>query len=432
MDDRPAGEGGRPGAEPGTGERDQLTTRDVEVFDGRGVRLPLVFVSTAAWSWRILVIVGALGALGLLLSRLTLLVVTFATALLTTALLMPVADWLRRRGLSRGVSTLLTMLLAVVVVGGVGFFVANRAIAGYPQLADQASQAVTNVQNALTKSPFNLNSSSVNNIGDTLTRNLKSHQGQIASGVISAGRTAIDVLTGLVLWFFLTIFLVYDGDRVWDWIVSLFPRRGEELARGAGHRAWRTLSGYVGGQFIVALFHATAISVTLLILRAPLVAPLALVVFIFSFVPIIGALVAGAFAVVVVLVADGPVQALVLLVVLIIEDQVEGHVLQPLVVGRYVRLHPIAIAVTLTGGALLAGLPGAIFGVPVVAAVNAAAKFLAGREDIDGNVVPREQRDPDPPDHPQPAAAVTRAEPERDAANAPIGPDERGAPEEPR
>ncbi len=415
------GPGIHQGARPGSGEREAMPRRQVRVSDGE-IELPAVLVGAAAWSWRILAILGAFGVLGILIWHLTVLVVPFATALLTTALLWPVTHYLRRHGVSRGNSTLLTMLLAVVVIGGVGYFVVNRAVAGYPTLADDAQRAITNIQNYLTGSPFHLPKSSVDNVGSTLSNKIKSNQGSITSGVISAGKTAVDVLTGIVLWLFLTIFLVYDGDRVWDWVCRLFPRRGEELARGAGHRAWQTLSGYITGQFKVALFHAVVISVTLLILRAPLVAPLALIVFVFSFVPIIGALVAGAFAVVVVLVADGPIQAVVLIGVLIVEDQVESHVLQPLVVGRAVRLHPIAIAVTLTGGALLAGLPGAIFGVPVVATANAAAKFLAGREDIDGNAIPRDE--PDPPEEerppgPLPASDRAAEEPPHDRAQAP-------------
>lgn len=370
--------------------------RETEVPDGSGIRVPVVLVGAAAWGWRFLVLVGVLAVVGIVVLHLLLLVVPFATAILATALLMPITSWLRRHGVGRGLSTLITIVIALAVLSGAVYFVINRAIAGYPDLADEASRAVTNVQNYLTNGPFHLQKSSIDNIGSTITKKLHSHQGEVASGIISAGRTAFDVVTGAVLFLFLTIFLVHDGDRVWEWIVRLLPRRGEELARGAGYRAWRTLTGYIGGQFLVALFHTVAISATLLILRAPLVAPLALVVFVFSFVPIIGAVVAGAFAIIVVLVAVGPVQALVLLVVLVVEDQIEGHVLQPLVVGRYVRLHPIAIASTLIVGAIVAGIPGAIFGVPLVAALNAAAKFLSGREDIDGNTIVRdEDRDPE-------------------------------------
>lgn len=358
--------------------------------DGEGIRIPTLLVGAAAWSWRILVILGAFILLFTLLGHLLLLVVPFLLALLSAALLMPIASWFKRHGVPRGIATLITMLFALAVLGGVGFYVVNRATADYPTLADQSNDAVRQTQNFLVHAPFNLPRSSVDNVGNTITKQINSHKGQITSGVIKAGRTALDVVTGAVLWLFLTIMLVYDGDRVWSWVVRLFPRRAEERVRGAGQRMWTTLTGYITGQFFVALFHALAIGITLVILRSPLVAPLAVLVFVGSFIPIIGALVFGAFAVVVTLVAGGVVKALILLIVLVIENQVEGHVLQPFVVGRYVRLHPIAIAATLTAGALLAGLPGAIFGVPFVATVNAAAKYLAGREDSEGHVLLRD------------------------------------------
>jgi predicted PurR-regulated permease PerM len=353
--------------------------------------VPTLLVGAAAWSWRILVVLGAFILLVTLLGHLLLLIVPFLLALLSAALLMPIAHWLRRHSVPRGISTLITVLFALAVLGGVGFYVVNRATADYPTLADQSNDAVRQTQDFLVHAPFNLPRSSVDNVGNTITKQINSHKGQITSGVIKAGRTALDVVTGAVLWLFLTIMLIYDGDRVWSWVVRLFPRRAEERVRGAGNRMWQTLTGYITGQFFVALFHAVAIGVTLAILRSPLVAPLAVLVFVGSFIPIIGALVFGAFAVIVTLVAGGVVKALVLLIVLVIENQVEGHVLQPFVVGRYVRLHPIAIAATLTAGALLAGLPGAIFGVPLVATINAAAKYLSGREDSEGHVLLRDE-----------------------------------------
>lgn len=371
---------------------------ETPVPDATGIRVPVLLAGAAAWCWRIVVILAAFYPLILLLDHLTLLVVPFLAALLSAALLMPIATWLRRRGLSRGWSTLVTMLIALAVLGSVGFYVTDRAIAGYPDLADQSSHAVRQIQDLLTGAPFHLDRSSVDNIGSTITDQLNKHRGQVASGIIKAGKTAIDVLTGLALWLFVTVMLIYDGDRVWTWVVQLFPEGARQRVEGSGYRAWRTLSGYISGQFIVAVFHGLAIGVTLGILQAPLVAPLAVLVFVGSFIPIIGALVFGAFAVLVTLVAGGVVKAVILLIVLVIENQIEGHVLQPLVVGRYVRLHPLAIAATLTAGALLAGLPGAIFAVPLVAALNAAVKFLAGREDIDGNLIaPQIEAGPDPP-----------------------------------
>lgn len=411
---------------------DNEPKRETRVAEAGGVRVPVLLAGSAAWCWRILVVFGAFYLLGKLLGHLGLLIIPLLTALLTAALLAPVVLWLRRRGLSRGVSTLLTVVLALGIMGSIGFFVVDRAVAGYPELATQASDVVTRGQNLFKGAPFHVNSASVNNIGKSLTDQLNSHRGQVAAGVVTAGRTALDVLTGIVLWLFLTIFLLYDGDNVWAWMVGLLPERGEELARGAGHRAWRTLTGYIGGQFIVALFHGVAIGTTLLILRAPLVAPLAVLVFVGSFVPLIGAIVFGGFAVLVVLVAGGPVQALVLVIVLVIENQIEGHILQPLVVGRYVRLHPIAIAVALTAGALLAGLSGAIFAVPIVACINAAAKYLAGREDEEGRTLPpRRQRFRRPGARRPSAAVALPGTVDREAADEPtaaaVGPPETAA-----
>ena len=373
---------------------------EVRVPDAAGVRVPVLLAGAAAWCWRIVVILAAFYALVVLISHLELLMIPFLAALLTAALLMPIARWLRRHGMPRGWSTLVTMVFALAVIGSVGFYVVDRAIAGYPDLADQSTHAVHQIQNLLTGSPFNLDRSSVDNIGSTITDQLNKHRGQVASGIIEAGRTALDVLTGIVLWLFLTTMLIYDGDRVWAWVVRLFPEGARDRVEGSGRRAWSTLTGYISGQFLVALFHALAIGITLAILQAPLIAPLALLVFVGSFIPIIGALVFGAFAVLVTLVAGGVVKALILLIVLIVENQIEGHVLQPFVVGRYVRLHPIAIAATLTAGALLAGLPGAIFAVPLVASLNAVVKFLAGREDVEGNAIVRESASVDGPGPP--------------------------------
>jgi len=377
---------------PARASDDQLpsVSAQVQVAETAGVRVPIVLAGAAAWCWRILVVLGAFIALFELLSRLMLLVVPLLTALLTVALLAPMAGSLRRHGLPRVAATTITMLVMLGLLGSVGFYVVDRAIADYPSLADQASKVVSQGQKILQRPPFSVQASSLTNISDTINRQLNAHRGQIASGVISAGRTALDALTGLVLWLFLTVILLHDGMRVWDWIVRLFPRQAESRVRGAGQRAWRTLTGYISGQFIVAVFHGVVIGLSLLALGSPLVAPLAVLVFVGSFIPIIGAIVFGGFAVLVTLVAGGTVKALILLIVLIFENQVEGHVLQPFVVGRYVRLHPIAIAIALTAGSLLQGIVGAIFAVPLMAAINASVNFLAGREDIDGNSLPRE------------------------------------------
>jgi predicted PurR-regulated permease PerM len=206
---------------------------------------------------------------------------------------------------------------------------------------------------------------------------LRDRQSEIASGAISASKTAAEVIGAFVLTIFLTIFMLYDGDRMWAWLTGFFPENRRARIHEAGSRVWTTLSRYIAGTFTVALFHGVVMGITLWIVGVPLVAPLAVLIFLGSFIPLVGVVIFGGLAVLVTLVSQGVTAAVIVLVVLIVQNQIEGHVLQPLIVGRYVRLHPMAIALTLASGALIAGLPGAIFGVPLVASIKTAAQTLS-------------------------------------------------------
>jgi predicted PurR-regulated permease PerM len=351
-----------------------------------GPLVPEGLQAAAGWSWRILVIAAAVTALGLLARKLELALIPLLTAVLLTGLLQPFNARLRQLKVGRGPSATLTMLLAIAVLGGVGTFVVNRAAAGYPELVTQINDLIAKTQNWLINGPLQLDSKSVLNVGDDISNYLNGRQGQIFKGAVDAGRTAVDVLTALVLTFFLTIFLLYDGRNIFRWMTNGFPARLRPKVDEVGERMWETVSGYVTGTFLVATFHGLVMGITLAIVGVPLVAPLAVLIFIGGFIPLIGAVVFGGLAVLVTLVTNGSTAAIVVLVVLLIENQIEGHVLQPFVVGRHVSLHPMAIALTLTAGAIIAGVPGAIFGVPLVAALNAAYKALRGEPPQHGGV----------------------------------------------
>ncbi len=342
--------------------------------------VPPALVAAAGWCWRILVIAAAITALGMLARKLELVVIPLCTALLLSALLHPVNGRLRRAGVPRGLAALITVLIALATLGGIGAYVVNRASAEYADLVDQLGVLVGNTQHYLITGPLKLNPNQVNNAGDQVLGLLDHRQGAVASGVVSATRRALDVVTDVVLTFFLTIFMLYDGDRIWTWLAGLFPERNRHKVDDVGAHMWTTLSGYVTGTFTVATFHAVVIGITLAILHVPLVAPIAVLIFIGSFIPLIGAVIFGGVAVLIALVTTGPTAAIVVLVVLLVDNQIESHVLQPFVVGRYVRLHPMAMALTLAAGAVIAGLPGAIFSVPLIASVNAAVKVLTGRD----------------------------------------------------
>ena len=341
-------------------------------------RIPYSLRVAAGWSWRLLV-VGALLYFGVLkiLGHFPLVVVPFLTAMLLSALLYPLTGFLRRHRFNRGAAAGATMLVAFVVIGGVGTYVVNRAIAQYPEFVTEVTRLVNNAENYLVTGPFKLDPNSIGNLGGRITSYLRARQSEVASGVVSAVGTIVEVSTGVILALFLTFFFLYDGERIFAWFTGFVPLQHRPQVHAAGSEVWRTLIGYVGGTFLVAVFHAAALGIALGVTRVQLVAPLVLLIFIGSFIPIIGMPLFGGLAVLVGLISQGGVVAVVILIVLVVDNQIESHLLQPLVVGRYVHLHPIVIAITLTGGAVFAGLPGAIFGVPAVASVNAAVRGVS-------------------------------------------------------
>jgi predicted PurR-regulated permease PerM len=301
-----------------------------------------------------------------------------------------------RRHLPRWLAALLVEVLALGVVGGAGYLVALRVEKQLPVLVDQAAEVLGRIRSLVGRLP-GIGSGSTSLV-DRLTAWLQSHDSAVISGALTAGTVLVEVVAGLVLTLFLTLFLLIDGDRIWSWLVRLLPRRVRPAANGAGHRAWRVLGGWIGGTALIALIHAVVVGTALWLLGVPLVLALAVLVFIGSFVPIVGAFVFGGFACLVTLVTVGLGKAVVLLAVLLVEDLLEGHVYQPLIMGRTVRLHPVTVLLALAIGGELDGIVGAIIAVPLAAAVHAAVKYLTGVEDIDGHPLRDEDRmAPEPP-----------------------------------
>jgi predicted PurR-regulated permease PerM len=286
-----------------------------------------------------------------------------AVALLLTALLSPFNHWLRRRGLARGLAaacSVLGLLLLLALIGTVVVLVtANQLDA----LSGQFTTALRSVQDQFFSLPVSQNTLSV--IQDRFGEALQSASHGLAATAVSATETSLRFVAGLLLGVFVLFFFLYDGPRIWAWCRSLFPRRSRQRIGAAGEAAWVTLSGFVQGTTVIATIHAVVIGATLAVLGVTLFVPLALLVFIGSFVPIIGALVAGGLAVLVTLGSKGAFAAATVLLVLLIEHELEAHVLQPLVVGRYVRLHPLAIVLVIALGATLGGVVGILVAVPI-------------------------------------------------------------------
>lgn len=356
---------------------------------GAAAHVPHALVVAAAWSWRLLVVGAAVWFAVTFVSRLTVVWVPVVLSLLLAALLKRPTLWLRRR-LPRAVAAILVLVAALLVLAGIGFLIGMQVRGQTAELYDQAQAVLGRLQERVSSIP-GIGAGS-GDVVHRLSAYLQSHSSSIVSGAFTVGAYALEVLTGLVLTFFLTLFLLIDGDRIWSWLVRLFPRRVQPATNGAGHAAFRVLSGWITGTAVIAVIHGVVIGVALALLGTPLVVVLAVLVVIGSFIPIIGAFVFGGLAVLVTLVTQGLASALILLAVLVVENLLEGHVYQPLIMGRTVRLHPVAILLGLAVGGVLAGIMGAIVAIPLMGALHAAIKYLTGVEDIEGHPLRDEDR----------------------------------------
>ena len=347
----------------------------VERAASRWTTYPGPVLRTAGdYAWRLLAI-GTVAYFGVkLLSRLSEVVIPFLVSILITSALQPLAQRLRRRGVGRGVATLLTMLTAVVVFGGLVTIVIVRATQQAPELGNEINNLLPHIKHWLINGPLKINAKTVNNLNNTISNDITKNSSAIASTALSTGKTVLSLLAGLLLAIFSTIFLTYDGDRVWAFVLKGVPGPAQPHLDAAARAAWNTISYYIRGTLLVAFFHGVVVEITLSILGVPLAFPLAVLVGLGAFVPLVGAIVTGTLAVGVAGLSKGLVAAIVMAAVLLLDGQIEAHVLQPFVVGRYVRIHPLAVVLSLAAAGLLWGIFGAVIAVPVVATLNSAVR----------------------------------------------------------
>lgn len=330
----------------------------------------------AAWSWRLLVIFGAVLTVLWLVLKLEILVVPVALATIIAALLMPVVDFLDRRGAPRGGAVALVLLTSIALFGALLAFVVTQFVEGAPALVGQVSTSIEGVGKWLTDGPLQVSDQQINQARDTAIEALQSNQEKLTSGALSTAGTLTEIVTGAVLVFFTLIFLLHGGRNIFGFVTKVFPKHVQGRVRDAGRAGFRSLIGFVRATFLVAAVDAIGIGVGLAIMGVPLALPLASLVFMGAFVPLVGALVTGFLAVVVALIAKGWVFALITLGLIIAVQQLEGHVLQPLVMGRAVAIHPLAIVLAIAGGGVLAGIVGALLAVPTLAFLNSAIRVL--------------------------------------------------------
>ncbi|MGX4690104.1 AI-2E family transporter [Streptomyces sp. JNUCC 63] len=326
--------------------------------------------------WRVLVLAGTVWVLMQVISAVRLVVLAFATALLITALLQPTVARLRRYGLPRGPATALTAILGFVIMGLIGWFVTWQVMENIDTLSSQIQDGIDQLRKWLLNSPFHVTDKQINQIAKDLRDAIGANTDQITSAGLQGVTVVVEALTGILLTVFSTLFLLYDGRRIWEWSLKLVPAAARPGVAGAGPRAWRTLTAYVRGTVIVALIDAIFIGLGIYFLNVPMAVPLAVFIFLFAFIPLVGAVVSGALAVVVALVTQGVFTAVMVLVVVLAVQQIEGHVLQPFILGRAVRVHPLAVVLSVAAGGMVAGIGGAVVAVPLVAVTNTVVGYL--------------------------------------------------------
>jgi predicted PurR-regulated permease PerM len=342
-----------------------------------GGDVPPLLRAVAGWSWRLLVVVAAVALVGWVSWQLRLAVFPLFIALMLASLLAVPTMRLRRLGAPRALAAATTVVGLVALLLGVLAIIGGQVGSQFAEVGRSAQDGLEEVQVWLADGPLHLTETQVEDLGNRVGDWVEENQDTVTTGALQAATGAAEFLAGLALTLFSLFFFLYDGPRIWAWVVGLAPRAARYRFDHAGRLAFGSLVGYVRGTVLVATFDAVLITILLLILGIPLAVPLGVLVFLGAFVPLVGAFVTGALAVLVALVTDGPVAALVVLVGIIVIQQLEGHLFQPLVLGKMARLHPLAVVFPITVGALLAGILGAIVAVPIAAVVSTVGSYLA-------------------------------------------------------
>jgi putative heme transporter len=345
-------------------------TEDVTHLVPKGLRV------AAEFSWRFLVIAAAFGVLFWVGGQLSLLTITLAIALLLSALMAPIVDLLMKRRFPRGLAVAAARVGGLAVLGGLITFVIWAFTDGLPELQTQLNRSLDQVKVWLTEGPLALDARDFQDFVDQAISLIQQHQAAITTQALTTAGAVGTFLTGFILVLFILIFFLLHGEHIWSFLVKAVPAEGRRQVDIAGRRGFASLVSYIRATFIGALAAAVGIGLGLAILGVPLVIPLATLVFLGAFIPIVGAIVTGAIAVLVALVTVGWVKALIVLGIVIAVQQLESNVLAPFLLGRAVKLHPLAVILAITAGLVVAGITGALLAVPLLAVINAGAKSL--------------------------------------------------------
>lgn len=330
-----------------------------------------------AWSWRLLVIGAAIAAFLFLVVQLRLIVIPLLVAVLVSALLVPLVSFLVRHKWPKALAVAVVMVGTLAVVAGLITLASTQIANGASGFSSRLNDSFESFKDFLLTSPLHLTEAQINDYVAQAWSALQTDSAVFVSGALSVGTSIGHLLAGLLLTLFSLLFILIDGKGIWAWIVRLFPRRARAAVHGAGVAGWATLGNFAKVQILVATIDAIGIGVGAAIIGVPLAIPIGILVLLGSFIPIVGAVVTGAVAVVLALIFLSPVHALIMLGVVLLVQQIEGHVLQPLIMGTAVKVHPLAVVLAVAAGSLVAGIPGALFAVPIAAVLNVMTNYIS-------------------------------------------------------
>ena len=383
------------GAEPATGpDRDG------------GRQVPPALALATGLAWRGLLLAAAVAVLIWVVAQLFLLVVPVVIALILAALLAPAARQIRRvPHMPRALATGIVVVGGLALFGGVLWGVVAAFLAGLPGLSTQLGQSLVAAQEWLANGPLQIDDARVTSFTSELLNMLQRNRTELATNLVGAVGTAGEAATEMLLTLFVLTFLVHDGPKIWGFLLSGVPRAARRRTDIAGRRAFASLVGYTRAIVVVAAVDAVTAGIGLWLIGVPLAVPLATLIFFGAFVPTLGAIVTGVVAVLIALVTGGWVDALLVVALLVAVQNIEGYVLQPLLLGRSVKLHPLAVVLPIAGGVIVAGIPGALLAVPLITladagvrSVNRASdKWLADPTTVD----PLDPRSARPEKHPE-------------------------------
>lgn len=378
-------------------DRSRVVTTDTTSTVPRGLRV------ATAYSWRLIVIAAAAAGVIWLVIQLKLLVIPLLIAILVTALLWPAFTWMLRHRVPKWLAIIACVISTIAIVTGLLWLAVWQISREWSSVQASTVDALEQFRQYLIDGPLHLTSEQIDDLLAQAWSFTQQQAELLWSGALAIGTTLGHVVTGLLLTLFILLCLLADGAGIWKWTTRIFPRAARPAADGAAKAGWVTVVNYARTQLLVATIDAIGIGLGAFLLGVPLAIPVAVLVFLGAFVPFVGAVLTGAVAVFLALVYNGPWIALWMLVVVLAVQQLEGHVLQPLLMGSAVKVHPLAVVLVVAGGAMIAGIPGALFAVPIAAFVNVVAVYLSKRSwktgapptgDFIWSTVPRPRRTP--------------------------------------